>query len=59
MKHEQKRPEKVKRPYKKPVLRTIELSAEEVLSVGCKTLSGGFDAGATPCSLNNCSAMGS
>ncbi len=26
-----------KRKYEKPVLRLIELAAEEVLSVGCKT----------------------
>lgn len=25
-----------RRPYEKPVLRTIHLAAEEVLSVGCK-----------------------
>lgn len=28
---------KDKRPYEKPVLRIIELAAEEVLAVGCKT----------------------
>ena len=28
---------KEKRPYEKPVLRIIELAAEEVLAVGCKT----------------------
>jgi len=31
--------EKKKRAYEKPRLRTIELLAEEVLAVGCKTLS--------------------
>lgn len=30
--------EKTKRAYEKPRLRTIELLAEEVLAVGCKTL---------------------
>ena len=30
--------EKKKRAYQKPRLRTIELLAEEVLAVGCKTL---------------------
>jgi hypothetical protein len=31
--------EKTKRAYQKPRLRTITLLAEEVLAVGCKTLS--------------------
>ncbi len=35
MLHEKK--EKEKKAYEKPELRTIELAAEEVLSVGCKT----------------------
>jgi hypothetical protein len=29
--------EEPKQPYEKPKVRVIELSAEEVLSVGCKT----------------------
>lgn len=29
-----------KRPYEKPVLRTIELVADEVLAVGCKVKKG-------------------
>jgi hypothetical protein len=29
--------EKEKRTYEKPKLKTIELAAEEVLTVGCKT----------------------
>ena len=29
--------EKEKKTYEKPKLRTIELAAEEVLTVGCKT----------------------
>jgi hypothetical protein len=33
--------EKEKRSYRKPRLRTIELAAEEVLSIACKT--GYFD----------------
>lgn len=34
----QQRPdEKQKRSYEKPRLRIIELAAEEILSVGCKT----------------------
>lgn len=30
-----------KRPYEKPLLRTIELVAEEVLGIGCKLEDGG------------------
>jgi hypothetical protein len=29
--------EKTKQPYEKPRLRTIELTAEEVLAIGCKS----------------------
>jgi hypothetical protein len=36
-----KKEEKKKRVYKKPRLRTIELAAEEVLGVGCKTATTG------------------
>jgi hypothetical protein len=32
----------VKQAYEKPKLRIIELSAEEVLAVGCKTAPGPF-----------------
>jgi hypothetical protein len=35
MPHDKK--EEEKRTYEKPKLRTIELAAEEVLTVGCKT----------------------
>ena len=50
---------KARKPYEKPALRTIKLSAEEVLGVGCKTSSGGFNVGSTPCMANNCSKKGS
>jgi len=33
--------EKKNQPYEKPRLRVIELTAEEVLAVGCKTAAGG------------------
>jgi len=33
--------EKKIQPYEKPRLRVIELTAEEVLAVGCKTAAGG------------------
>jgi hypothetical protein len=34
---EPKKVKKTRQAYEKPVLRTIELTAEEVLGVGCKT----------------------
>ncbi|MFW6107390.1 MAG: hypothetical protein ACOC8A_01730 [bacterium] len=37
-----------KRPYQKPKLRVIELAAEEVLGVGCKT-NQGVGALSAPC----------
>lgn len=45
-------------PYEKPILRTIELRAEEVLVVGCKLDSGGFNVGATPCTFASCVSAG-
>jgi hypothetical protein len=49
-----------KRLYEKPRLRTIELAAEEVLAIGCKT-AGDFAAGGNPiCGVgNNCIQLGS
>jgi len=44
--------------YEKPLLRTIELVAEEVLGVGCKTQSQGNPLSAS-CISNNCSTLGS
>jgi len=32
----QQNKKKIKQPYQKPRLRTIELAADEVLAVGCK-----------------------
>lgn len=44
--------EKNKRSYEKPRLRTIELVADQVLGVGCKTVSiGGLTPGAGTCAL--------
>lgn len=49
-----------KKPYEKPSLRIIELAAEEVLGIGCKTASGNSATGASPCFPgNNCSQQGS
>jgi hypothetical protein len=50
--------EKKKRPYEKPRLRTIELAAEEVLGVGCKTTGETAPYGGPPCSVSNCSQIG-
>lgn len=54
MKPERKR-ENRKQPYEKPHLRTIKLSADEVLSTGCKTspVSTGF--GSNMCMSGFCS----
>lgn len=51
--------EETKEAYQKPRLRTIELAAEEVLGVGCKLDTGGFDVGVTPCTGNLCGVAGS
>lgn len=54
--------EKEKKPYEKPEIRAIDLAADEVLAVGCKTpttfpVSGG---GPAPgCLTNTCSQDGS
>jgi len=45
-------------PYLKPKLRTIELVAEEVLGVGCKS-SGAIAVGVAPCWGNGCAQNGS
>jgi hypothetical protein len=59
MKPEQKQ-EKSKRPYEKPMLRVIELSAEEVLAVGCKQATGASAFGnAVGCIATPCAAQGS
>ena len=52
--------EKKKRLYEKPRLRTIELAAEEVLGVGCKHPTLGYDVGQLFCGLAiNCNQQGS
>ena len=45
--------------YEKPLLRTIELVAEEVLGVGCKTASQGNPISPSSCIANSCSTLGS
>ena len=59
MKFDQEK-EKGKRHYEKPMLRTIELAAEEVLGVGCKlATSGSAVLYATNCIGNGCAVSGS
>ena len=48
-----------KQPYEKPRLRIIELSAEEVLAVGCKLIDGGNAPSAPTCISVPCSEAGS
>ncbi|MEW5736900.1 MAG: hypothetical protein AB1921_18800 [Thermodesulfobacteriota bacterium] len=51
-----------KLPYEKPVLRSIELVAEEVLVVGCKTAGGvkGFSNPGPSCTMPvRCHGVGS
>jgi hypothetical protein len=59
MNKENKPTETEKRPYEKPRVRVIDLAADEVLAIGCKTISGGFNTGAAPCTANSCSVVGS
>lgn len=40
-----KKERKGKKPYKKPLLRKIELAAEEVMVVGCKQVTGAGNPG--------------
>lgn len=59
MKFEQEK-DKNKRSYEKPILRVIELSAEEVLGIGCKQATGSTAFGnAVGCIAIPCSASGS
>jgi len=58
MKKEIKREGK-KKVYSKPKLTTIELAADEVLFIGCKLASGGFNWGAAPGTANFCAQEGS
>ncbi len=50
-----------KREYQKPVVLRVELQADEVLAVGCKTASGTSVAsgGARPCRVSPCGPTGS
>ena len=48
-----------KKAYEPPSLRKVNLAADEVLAVGCKTAQGGFNSGASPCRLRKCVKNGS
>jgi hypothetical protein len=49
-----------KQTYEKPRLRTIELAAEEILAIGCKSNTGNAPGSATPpCMIRHCSGKGS
>lgn len=51
---------KEKKPYQKPEVKVIDLVAEEVLSVGCKTqISAGAGRSPITCLLAPCSGKGS
>ncbi len=50
--------ENKKKEYEKPKLRTIELAAEEVLAVGCKTV-GGPGPFSAICMAQACAGLGS
>jgi hypothetical protein len=46
--------EKKRSMYEKPRLRTIELAAEEVLSIGCKTAPGAPSPNISTCTAGVC-----
>lgn len=51
---------KGKERYEKPVLRTIELVAEEVLGIGCNKPTSGSNVGSFGgCQIGSCSRVGS
>ena len=54
-----KKDKEEKHPYEKPKLRVIELLAEEVLGIGCKTFWGSPGLAGRGCSLGGCSRPGS
>ncbi len=49
-----------KQPYEKPRLRAIELAAEEILAIGCKSTAGTAPGSNNPpCMIRHCSGKGS
>jgi len=51
--------EKTKKRYQKPRLRTIELAAEEVLAIGCKTVGSPAPTSIISCMTLGCAGDGS
>jgi hypothetical protein len=52
--------DKEKKTYQPPEIKVIELAAEEVLAVGCKTEeTSGEDGGPPTCTLGTCFTSGS
>jgi len=49
--------QKVRKTYRKPTLRVVELAAREVLGLGCKTDGGGRNLGVSPCNVGVCSGV--
>ncbi len=49
----------VKLPYDKPELQIVELAADEVLEVGCKTSSSATAMVDRRCNVGGCSTIGS
>jgi len=49
-----------KQTYEKPRLRTIELAAEEILAIGCKSTMNTAPGSTTPpCMIRHCAGKGS
>ncbi len=48
-----------KRPYEEPRLTVIELAAEEILGIGCKTADGGSAPMGFTCTASSCAEAGS
>lgn len=57
--NDEERPNDSKLAYEKPKLQTIELLADEVLSVGCKLSVDTLAYGDNPCTLEICFSVGS
>ena len=48
-----------RREWDAPTLGRISLQADDVLSIGCKTASGGANVGGDSCTTGGCAAEGS
>jgi hypothetical protein len=64
MKMDNELPGKMKKPYQKPEIQVIDLAADEVLAIGCKTpttviASGSAGLPGPGCAAQSCSTSGS